>query len=500
MAVGVLVALSGCGGENGHADLEWQLSQRTLDSFEEAQLKHPEAAEAHLLGALEMLFGTPQAPRYLLTEEAREILEDEGIDPWNAGGDWELSEEEREAFKRDNRERRFKLQFQQLALRNYDAVPEPRYAADLWKRWLTRFEPLHTGVRGEDGEFERDESGKVVRVDPDSKLDPEDEESWTWHKEAEYLFESHYPTLRESAEMYRMQCLHCHGSEGGGDGPTAPYLDPRPRDYRLGKFKFMPVENGKRPRRQDLVHRLQEGVTFTSMPSFARFSRAQVEGLADYVRLLAMRGEVELLLALEITDNGDLPPEAVMETYLDIRERWETADEGFVGGDVAVPPVASITQANIDRGRELFLSEKAACATCHGEDGRGRGEALYEYEEVKDVNGEVVLDDEGAPVLRVARLKPDDWGNPSAPRNFRNAIFRGGSRPIDLYRRIRTGITGTIMPGNDQLTDEEIWDLVYYVKSIANEFDIATVYRHKQERLAAHADEEHAEVESGDSD
>ena len=38
--------------------------------------------------------------------------------------------------------------------------------------------------------------------------------------------------------LYRMHCLHCHGVSGAGDGPTAPFLYPRPRDYRKGLFKF----------------------------------------------------------------------------------------------------------------------------------------------------------------------------------------------------------------------------------------------------------------------
>ncbi len=38
--------------------------------------------------------------------------------------------------------------------------------------------------------------------------------------------------------LYRRHCLHCHGVSGAGDGPTAPFLYPRPRDYRKGLFKF----------------------------------------------------------------------------------------------------------------------------------------------------------------------------------------------------------------------------------------------------------------------
>ncbi len=45
----------------------------------------------------------------------------------------------------------------------------------------------------------------------------------------------------------------------------------------------------------------------TAMPSFRRFSKAQLYGLADYVRLLSLRGMVERDLALTYTNNGALP-------------------------------------------------------------------------------------------------------------------------------------------------------------------------------------------------
>jgi len=39
---------------------------------------------------------------------------------------------------------------------------------------------------------------------------------------------------------------------------------------------------------------------------------------------------------------------------------------------------------------------------------------------------------------------------------------------LDLYRRIRVGISGSIMPGASESLDEEaIWDLVYFVLSEA---------------------------------
>ena len=56
--------------------------------------------------------------------------------------------------------------------------------------------------------------------------------------------------------LYRKHCLHCHGVTGDGNGPTAPFLWPRPRDYRRGMYKFTST-TGQKPTREDLRQRPQ---------------------------------------------------------------------------------------------------------------------------------------------------------------------------------------------------------------------------------------------------
>ena len=68
--------------------------------------------------------------------------------------------------------------------------------------------------------------------------------------------------------LYRMHCLHCHGVSGAGDGPTAPFLYPRPRDYRKGLFKFTSTPTGVKPTREDLRKTIKYGLHGTSMPAF----------------------------------------------------------------------------------------------------------------------------------------------------------------------------------------------------------------------------------------
>ena len=43
--------------------------------------------------------------------------------------------------------------------------------------------------------------------------------------------------------LYRKHCVHCHGITGDGQGPTAQFLNPYPRDYRPGVYKFKSTFN-----------------------------------------------------------------------------------------------------------------------------------------------------------------------------------------------------------------------------------------------------------------
>lgn len=438
----------GCSYEPTSSELDYSLSEITLEALDQADTDGalymgPGAVASHVGGALEMLFGTPDSPQFLLTGD---WLDDEFNPNY---GDLELGEDEWDALLEDNRQRRYKLQFQQLEKRNYTAVTKPKYADDLWARWQAFLPDL--------------------LENPDALVDESDPELGTLHDEALYMWESHYPSLAESAEMYRQQCLHCHGVEGGGDGPTSDFLEPRPRDYRKGIFKWVAVGTKQQPRRADLYKILYEGVNGTSMPSFARFSKGELHGLVDYIRLLAIRGQVETLVTLDAVDNGAVTPDSVLENYDFVWEKWLDAEANFVAFDGEVPQG---TPEMVEHGRELFLGPIAACSTCHGEDGRGGGAAIYEV-----VDGET-------------RIKPDEWGNPSNPRNFHQAILRGGSRPIDIYRRVKYGISGTIMPAAAaELTDDDLWSIVYYVRSMLEENDHARILERKAAMAAAHAAE-----------
>jgi mono/diheme cytochrome c family protein len=348
---------------------------------------------------------------------------------------------------------------------------------------------------------------------------------------------------RSSEGLYRRHCAHCHGVTGDGAGPTAAFLSPYPRDFRLGKFKFKSSSIGTPPSKEDLKTLLVNGVPGTSMPSFRLLSDEELESLSDYVIYLSLRGSVERLLIAAVKDLGDderlvaLPAgvrrsaqasvggssasgssasessasgssasesaaagpaaagespavvvgagddfdPAVLEEELlyladdhltPMVEKWlgildyepkAVAMPDWVG-DRGHPAYA----AQVDVGRKLYFGP-ANCVQCHGETGLGDGQTNN-------------YDDWTNDWLKVEGIDPSDpqaWAayvnagahppRPILPRNLRMGVYRGGDRPIDIFRRIQYGIEGTPMPASLTLTEEQIWALVVYVQQLPYE-------------------------------
>jgi high-affinity iron transporter len=117
-----------------------------------------------------------------------------------------------------------------------------------------------------------------------------------------------------------------------------------------------------------------------------------------------------VLLASGCTDSVDLP-----EPY------------------ASLPVPASIeSMAARARGRELYVEH---CVLCHGENADGRGQRRASHDP-----------------------KPRDYTDPS---------WRASASPRTVYYAISQGVQGTSMPAWSVLEEEEIWDLVAYVLSVA---------------------------------
>jgi mono/diheme cytochrome c family protein len=278
--------------------------------------------------------------------------------------------------------------------------------------------------------------------------------------------------------LYREHCAHCHGITGDAMGPTAAFLNPYPRDYRPGVFKFKSTERSDKPTHDDLVRILHNGIPGTSMPSFALLSDVQIDALVEYVKYLSIRGETELALMrayFELDDDaeGKLPETQeflVAETLVPVAEKWQAAADARI----AVPeiPAGLDLAESIAKGKELFYGDKANCVKCHGPTGLGDGQA-NDYDDWNKAIVEVGKEVQSG-LAKAGEVLEGDALRPRTipPRNLRHGIYRGGRRPLDLYYRIHAGINGAPMPAaKGTVPPEDIWHIVNYVLSLPYEFD-----------------------------
>ncbi len=309
--------------------------------------------------------------------------------------------------------------------------------------------------------------------------------------------------------LYREHCILCHGIAGNGLGATSRLLNPYPRDFRLGKFKFKSTPIGSRPTRDDLARTLADGITGTSMPAFRLLTEEDLQALIDYVIYLSIRGEVERNLLLRATFDLDWDDD---ERLIDFSvresdaEQFQTQWQEIVAivskvannwGAANVAPLLNISRPtnlpivgdeiqnteeqqrlaeSVVRGRTLFQGKVANCASCHGMAGAGDG-VVNDYDDwTKDWTSNAGLDPSDKlqlkPMLELGALKPRHI----QPRNLQRGIYRGGSRPEDLYLRIVRGIEGTPMPAAPMqpenplgLSENDVWDLVNFLLNLPNQ-------------------------------
>ena len=187
------------------------------------------------------------------------------------------------------------------------------------------------------------------------------------------------------ARVYARTCAACHGRSGRGDGPGASDLDPLPRSFTEGQFRFRTTPSGRLPRPEDIERTVRRGLPGTAMPAFGEvLSAREIADLTAYV----------IPLAPEAMEPGS-PVEAV-----------------------AIPAVPEPSAASIAEVRSLYRIME--CWSCHGLDGSGHGQSA-----------EGLVNEVGDPIL---------------PTDFRYAPLKGGREPEAVVRTLLTGLNGTPMP------------------------------------------------------
>ncbi len=225
--------------------------------------------------------------------------------------------------------------------------------------------------------------------------------------------------IAEGRHQYMMRCARCHGQKGDGNGPLADILDPRPRDFTLGMFKFRTTKTGALPTDEDLFRTISRGIPGTAMPSWEQTLPAEYRwALVYYIKTFSQ----------DFADLESDPYKAV----------------------VSLSPKVVSSPESIARGQVLY--EKNKCWECHGRQARGDGRT---------------------------NLK-DDWGFPTRVANLTRAWnLRGGSDPQDIVYRFTTGLNGTAMPSYaDSILGEDRWHLANYIASIAkSDFDQEMLFK-----------------------
>jgi len=255
-----------------------------------------------------------------------------------------------------------------------------------------------------------------------------------------------------------IHCLHCHGVSGDGRGPTGRWINPHPRDYRQGLFKFQSVDQTdapRPPRRADLHRVIKYGVEGTAMPSFVLLPDSDIELLVSYVIHLSIRGKVEYETFKngfeldEATNTLQPSPDRPLEQFLPTMTQRVVADwADSQQREIKIAPYPykdddkKALKDSVLRGQTLFLGigeegKAANCVSCHPDYGRQ------------------------------AKFRFDSWGTLVRPNNLTNGLYRGGRRTIDLYYRIHSGINGSGMASfGKQLKAESLWDLVNFVQTL----------------------------------
>lgn len=222
--------------------------------------------------------------------------------------------------------------------------------------------------------------------------------------------------VEQGRQTYIKRCSFCHGLLGDGNGPAADYLDPRPRDFTLGTYKFRTTLSGELPTDNDMFRTVSRGLPGTAMQAFD--SDIIKNGLSEEERWQVI--SYIQTFAIEF-DDPDLDPVTTGKTLELPANR---------------PPYSEELAA---KGEAVF--KRAKCWSCHGMSGRGDGNKEF---------------------------RKDDWGFPIRIRNVTHPWkIKGGSEVEDIYMRFTSGINGTPMPSFVKtLPEEDRWAMANYIKSL----------------------------------
>lgn len=203
--------------------------------------------------------------------------------------------------------------------------------------------------------------------------------------------------------VYNRACAYCHGSRGDGKGPASGPLNPRPRDFTRGTYKFRSTPSGELPTDEDLYRTITNGIPKTMMPAWGQ--------------LLSRQERLDVVVYIK--------------SFSDKFERFGAGESIVIG-----QPTKRNAETMLE-GLSLYMLME--CWACHGVKGKGDGKS--------------------------SNTLVDDWGHKIKPFNFTHGVYKGGADPKSVYRTFSTGLNGTPMPayaeaflfGGDSIDDLSLY-------------------------------------------
>lgn len=328
------------------------------------------------------------------------------------------------------------------------------------------------------------------------------------------------------------ECWKCHGTEGLGDGPSAPTLKSEEETKLLSaNLQRGPAGLKSVANVTDVFRVLNLGIAGTPMPSYAKsMTQEELKDLSAYATSLWAVSPRPGLPGLPMGNTRPTARESLVTTgeitYLTncagchgklgrgdgtaaagfaVRPanlaagffKFKTTEEGSYPSDEDLKrtlrrgvPGSSMPAWNLHSEAELdavvaFLKELGGSRARQGPlmpvavppAGRvGTPESIAAGQKLFAANCAVCHGNEGAGDGSFAPILTDYRGEKLRPRNLREEPLKYGERAEEVFRTITYGFEGTPMPGfAAALDDAQRYDLVSYVLSIRPPYYLAHV-------------------------
>ena len=220
--------------------------------------------------------------------------------------------------------------------------------------------------------------------------------------------------------VYKEYCSQCHGAEGRGDGPAASGLSPKPAVHANIPFEKLPMEYLYNV----IYHGGRSVGKSTSMPYWGLTIGQQ--GVADVIAYLKATFKSGTQVA---SAAGGFGPSGVCPQPRKTRR----APGKFRSMQNPLPQ----NTINVKAGETLFqlTAKPLACMNCHGAKGDGQGPMG-------------------------AALDP-------RPRNFTCGETMNDISDGQMFWIIKNGSIGTGMMAFSGMPDNQIWQLIHYIRTLA---------------------------------